>query len=53
MDKDTFIFLIIISFFFIFIFGLIAACFIEDKIEKDHELKKIGILKPNSKKIKI
>lgn len=51
--MDTIVAFIAIIFIFIFIFGLTLAVFIEDKMEKQHELMKLGILKPNAKKAKI
>lgn len=53
MDKETLNSIIAIVFIFVLGFGGFLAVFISDKSDKKHELIKLGILKPNQKKIKI
>ena len=53
MNDDTISFIIVLCIFFSFFFGIAIIGIIDDKVQKNHELKKLGILKPKTKNTRI
>lgn len=53
MNNEIIVSIISVGIILLFLIGIPIFGLISEKMEREHELKKLGILKPNSKKIKI